>query len=638
MIPFRKSLAFRLLLISVILLALPLLVDSFVVIQSSYKDAIQEAKSYLVEIATDRSLPLNTLQVVKGPTLHVVESLMHLETQFPEKQSKELNEKLSQLAIAAKVDNVTLLKKTSEDRYIVIASNRAEWLGVDTTDLLKLMDVFKPIVYEAGYFTYIFYSVYSHEPYSLTGRMIYSPEGAVLGALTFFSDITHSLGKFLATSSNGFTVNFALLLPNTFVIDASDPTLQFQYFAPLDDATKQLLESQIGFTRKQIPDGPLTTKMTYPFFEFMWQGEKQVGYLKKMAFSDITLLAYTSRKAVLAEPFLQFWGVYSGYLLILLIGGLLAYLCTRKLAEPLSRLGGVMKDIQKGNLLARYHDTPLGFEINTLGDVFNKMIDTLLQKQGQAERESVARETYAKELMIGQHVQRSLLVEKMPEYPGVELAERYIPAKEVGGDFYDVYVRKNRDNREQLAVTIADASGKGVHACFYSLGVKNILRAYAKECDDVAEVMTLTNDLFCVDTGESGMFITVFMGYYDQYTKEFSYFSCGHNPPFLRKASGEIIVLSHSGMAMGVEKKIIAKSASLQLQTGDLLVMYTDGITEAHDRDYQMFSEKRLQRFLRGKGNLSANQVADQLLEEVQAFVGEAPQHDDMTLLIMRVP
>lgn len=640
MIPFRKSLAFRLLLLSCILLALPLLVDSFIIVQKSYEDATSDAKSYLSELVEGREIALSELQPVKRPTLVLIETFLGLRDNFPEKSDEKLTQQLRTLSQAGGFDTLLLARLTPEGRYIVVASNDPpKDVGRDDTDYVTLTQIYAPEVTRNGYFNYLSYDEKTFEPYFIVGRVVYSLDEKPLGIIVICTNIKNQIDAILEPTKGKYHVSFALLLPDTMVFAASDPALQFQSFSPIDDLSRKIFANQEQFRHQTFPESPLEAKnLGYPFMEFMWDGVSQIAIFRKLSTSLISLLAYTPKQSIFSKPLFEFLDVYASYIAILLIGGFIAYFVTRRLARPMFELGGVMREIQKGDLEKRYRPDPLGYEINTVGEIFNNMIETLLEKQGLAEQERVEKETYAQQMRIGQQVQRRLLVEKMPKYPGIELAERYIPAKEVGGDFYDLFV-KTSDDDDTLVVTIADASGKGVRACFYSLGLRSMLRTYAKECkgNDVGKVLSKANALFCKDTGDTGMFVTVFMSYYNHHTKELSYFSCGHNPAYLRRANKDIVTLDHMGCAIGVDENMHAHARVVQLEKGDLVLFYTDGIVEAHDSDYRMFSEERLMRFLREEGDGSASQIADKLLEEVRLFVGAAPQHDDMTLVVMKV-
>lgn len=307
-----------------------------------------------------------------------------------------------------------------------------------------------------------------------------------------------------------------------------------------------------------------------------------------------------------------------------------------RMAKPIQNLSLVMQKIQEGSLNYRYRKDPLGFEINTLGAIFNEMVDAVLGQKRKAEEERIKREIFASELKLGSQVQQSLLPQKMPHYPGVDMAQIYIPAIEVGGDFYDSFV-KEKDHQKELFLAVADASGKGVHACLYSLSLRTMLAIYVREYRDIAQAMVATNNLFMQDTGDSGMFVTVLAGIYNYKNKILNYYSCGHNPGLVHRRNGDIEVLEHKGIAMGVREFEKAEAATVQLQQGDTLVFYSDGITEARNEEYKFFGEERLIDCLKLEGNKSALEIVEKIVAQVNIFVGSAPQHDDITLLVMKI-
>ena len=152
----------------------------------------------------------------------------------------------------------------------------------------------------------------------------------------------------------------------------------------------------------------------------------------------------------------------------------------RRLNYPLYSLTYVMEEIQSNNSSIRYKRDPFGFEINTLGETFNETVNTLLENKALAENERVKVEVYKKELALGEEIQKRLYVDKKTVVPELDLAVRYQPALEVGGDFCDLFLDKGR-----LILMIADAAGKGVEGCFYSLLGRSMLRIFSKEFSDV---------------------------------------------------------------------------------------------------------------------------------------------------------
>ena len=639
MIPFQKSIGFRLLGIAIILLAIPLLVDSFILVRERYNRTIADAKSYLVEIANFREIPLSQLHPLSRNLMELLVHYLKLETNFPEKSTPELDEKLKNLAQYGEFDGIFLLKITPDGRYIVVASGLPEYLGKDYTRFFNSNNLFSQTSLEKGFASNILFDDITLQPYFIAYHTIYSmQEERFVGVLAMVDDITFKISDLLQPETQRYPVNFALLLPSTIVFASTDPSLKLQYFLPLKDSDSALFQETAPKAAKQLLSKPIPTKseIGFPFFEFTWKGKAQIGYIRRLAQANYALLAYAAKSDVFQAPLINFFNVYTIYGVILILGGALATLATMRMAKPIQDLSLVMQKIQEGDLNLRYQKDALGFEINMLGDIFNEMIDAVLEQKHVAEEERVKREIFARELRLGREVQHRLLPQHMPKYPGVDVAEIYIPAIEVAGDFYDVFV-KNQGETSKLALAVADASGKGVQACFYSLSVRNMLRTYTHAYDDIAKAMAATNDLLCKDTGDTGMFVTVLAGLYDHQNQQLSYYSCGHNPGYIRRMDGSVEMLQISGIAMGVISSEGAQAHEIQLNVGDTVVFYTDGITEAQNEELQFFGSSRLEGCIREKGGGSAAELIEEIVNHVSQFVGSAPQYDDITLLAMRI-
>lgn len=639
MIPFRKSIAFRLFILSFILLALPLLVDSFILVYTRYQNALKDAKNYLIESANLRELPLSSIHPSKKALLDLFVHELNLQDHFPSKPNAEIDQRLEEFAKIGGLYGVFLLKLTPEGRFIVTGSGLPQFLGRDFTDFFRLRNLYSARSLKKGYTTYISYDSYTLQPFFVVVHLVYSlKENKIVGAIAVSDNITSKLSDLLAKSTGVYPVHFALLLPSSVVFAASDPDLRFQYFSSLDPKYKKLFILEEPEAGKMLPEEPLilTHQNSDPFFEFQWKGETQIAYIKYLDGANYGLLTYASKKDIYRSPFVHVLDIYSVYFSILIFGGSIALVIIYRMAMPIRSLSDVMLKIQAGDLSTRYKKDWLGYEINDLGIVFNEMIESVLQLQKVAEEDRVKKETLAQELKIGREAQFRLLPQKMPQYPGVEIAEICIPAIEVGGDFYDVFV-KGEGEQSQLVLAIADASGKGVQACFYSLSVRNMFRTYARAFPDIADSLTHTNALFCQDTGDSGMFVTLLGGVYDAKTKHFHYYSCGHNPGFIRRKNGEIEILKGMGIALGVLPFEGAKSEQVSLHEGDTLVFYTDGVTEAMNRQGDLFGEERLAVCLKEVGDKSAAEIIDSLIEQVRKFVGTASQHDDITMVVLKV-
>ncbi len=624
-----RSLAFRVLALSFILLALPLFVDSFILIKERYRALFTEAEISLIEINKEKEIPLTEALQTRKSIIPLIIHYLEIQENFPEARSEELNKKLEEIAKRGDFTGIYLAKIDGKKSPFELIGSTAQ---KGHQGVLEAYKFFENSEFQEPYYSTIDYNRVSRGYELISSALINSSTGQPKGFLVFTYDLTTQLKDILRMDLVPYPISFALILPDQQVIASTEPALMLKTIGTCPKATKTPSEA-----KESHPfDIALTCPYGHPLVAFTLNDQEEIGALLPVADTQFRLLSYASKEDIFSVPLKDLIKVYSIYALILLCGGGITALLTWRFAQPLSELTVVMGKIQKGDLSVRYKNDPFGYEINTLGQTFNTTIDTLIEKKALAEKERITRETYSKELLLGREVQRSLLIEKMPDYKGVELAERYLPARQVGGDFYDLFVRE-MDGHEELVLLVADASGKGVQACFYSLGVRSYVRAFAREFDEPAQVMDKTNLLFCEDSGDSGMFVTAAFAVYDSTTRLFRYFSSGHNPIFVRRANGEVIKLDNLGLALGFMKKQVGEVRSIVLEPHDIVLFYTDGVTEALNERDELFSEERLSYLLKAKGNLSAEEIAEAIIQEIQHFSGEAPQHDDITLLVMRV-
>jgi len=207
-----------------------------------------------------------------------------------------------------------------------------------------------------------------------------------------------------------------------------------------------------------------------------------------------------------------------------------------------------------------------------------------------------------------------------------------VPAKDVGGDFYDFF----RIDDDHIGFIIADVSGKGIPAAIYMAVSRTLIRATGIRGGACADCITYSNRLLASESVDC-MFVTAFYGIYNLKTGEMSYCNAGHNPPYLLKANGQVQQLPLSvDPILGAIDGLEFHEAKLQIEKDDALVLYTDGVTEAMDPSFQEYGEDRLQHALSGVENRSCQQLIDIIKADMATFVGEAEQSDDTTLLVIK--
>jgi sigma-B regulation protein RsbU (phosphoserine phosphatase) len=298
----------------------------------------------------------------------------------------------------------------------------------------------------------------------------------------------------------------------------------------------------------------------------------------------------------------------------------------------MNQLRDVMVHVGEGELETRFHKDPLGFEINYLGEKFNEMVISLIQHIEDANRERASKEAYAKELQIGHEIQQSILPKKEGTFPGIEVEVYFNPAKEVAGDFYDWMIRGDK-----VILTIADGVGKGVSSALYSFDLRSILRTFAVTEEDIGRVVVETNRLFMHDTKDTGSFVTAFVAVFDSSKNTLNFVNCGHNHPIVRHASGDLARLEAKGIAFGVTEFEAASVGHIVLVPGDVVVFFTDGVSEAQNKKGELFTEKRLEEVIRSTSSQGPREVIQSILKAVELFVDGADQYDDMTLIIFRI-
>lgn len=235
------------------------------------------------------------------------------------------------------------------------------------------------------------------------------------------------------------------------------------------------------------------------------------------------------------------------------------------------------------------------------------------------------------ELDHGQRLQLGSLPDKFPDIAGCQGAAKIIPALQMGGDFYDFIALP--DGR--VGLVMADVSGKGVAAAFFMAVARTTLSELAPHISDPGECLARVNDLLC-ERNPLDMFVTVFYGVLDPQTGTLSYANAGHNPP-RQVSAGHVTPLDGSvGIALGILPEVEYTTHLHPLRPGDLLLLYTDGVTEAFDASQLAYGEERLDALLAAAGTRAPAQVLQALIEDVAAHVAGAPQSDDITVTALK--
>lgn len=243
------------------------------------------------------------------------------------------------------------------------------------------------------------------------------------------------------------------------------------------------------------------------------------------------------------------------------------------------------------------------------------------------------------ELQIAAEIQKNFLPEAIPQIPGLDIAARTVMAKEVGGDFFDVIPYEIMVlDKGMVGLLVADVSGKGVPAALFMALSRIVVRVNALWHRDPAKVIYSSNNTITQDS-RSGMFVTLFYGMLREKDRSFTYVNAGHNPPVLfRGYDGTVEKLMPTGIVLGALENREYNSRRVTIETGDVLVMYTDGVTEATNCQEELFGENRLIEIIRNNARFPAQVILEQILSSVKEFAGDMPQFDDITLLVIKGP
>lgn len=240
------------------------------------------------------------------------------------------------------------------------------------------------------------------------------------------------------------------------------------------------------------------------------------------------------------------------------------------------------------------------------------------------------------DLTVAREIQHAILPRsfrlKLEDADKVDIHASMVAAKDVGGDFYDFFPIDDH----RIGFTMADVSGKGVPAAIFMAVSRTLIKATGVRGLPSNECIETVNNMLCDESVDS-MFVTVFYGIYDLLTGAIDFTNAGHNPPYILHADGRVEMLaSECNLVLGAIEGMPFKNEHMKLEEGDTLVMYTDGVTEAEDIGHQLFGEPRLEEVLSGLKGATSEQIVQTVNTKVKEFAGEAPQSDDITLLVIR--
>jgi len=326
-------------------------------------------------------------------------------------------------------------------------------------------------------------------------------------------------------------------------------------------------------------------------------------------------------------------------LLLIGVGGiilimLLVIFISARITRPLSGLARIAIEIGKGKFETPLPATKSKDEIGQLSDAISRMQKELKEYIINLRETTAAKEKIESELQIARDIQQGIIPKIFPPFPDRENLDLYAvlePARDVGGDLYDFFFVDD----DHLCFAIGDVSGKGVPASLFMAITRTLLRANTDKHSTVNEVITAMNNELCLEN-DNAMFVTLFLGILNVKTGELSFCNAGHNYPFIRNTDGKVSELKMThGTPLGAMPDIDFESTEMQFSSGDHMIMYTDGVSEAIDVDENQYTEQRIMRKLSGMEKASPERITRAIIDDLNIFVGKADQFDDITMLVI---
>ena len=326
-------------------------------------------------------------------------------------------------------------------------------------------------------------------------------------------------------------------------------------------------------------------------------------------------------------------------LIFVILFAILLFSVTRRMMkrqlEPLVQLSDSALKIAKGNFTAALPEICTNDEMQRLRDSFAYMQSSLVTYIDELKKTTSTKERIESELRIASDIQRQMVPSVFPPFPqrdDIDVFAVLNPAKEVGGDLYDYFIRDNK-----FYFIIGDVSGKGVPAAIFMAIARSAFRYVASSEYNVAGMMSKLNDSI-TDGNPTNMFITMFIGMIDLHTGEFEYCNAGHNPGVVVEENGRASYFDlKSNIVAGVMNGFNYSGQNSHLDKGTTLLFYTDGVTEAENAAKELYSEERLLSFCNDKHFESSESFISSLFTDVRAFANGEEQNDDITILVIRL-
>lgn len=353
------------------------------------------------------------------------------------------------------------------------------------------------------------------------------------------------------------------------------------------------------------------------------RGEMKIGYFKYFAPWHWVILSTGYERDVFSSRDALRRTLIQVFLLVIFVGVLAVYFIIRQMFKPVQRLTDITKEVAKGNW-----DISIDYkskdEIGILAQSFNQMVRSLRENARIWHEFNVAREMQAR-----------MLPDTYPEVAGIQISAKSIPANEVGGDFYDFL---HLDD-SKLGIVVGDVSGHGVSAAMVMTAAMSAVRFAAEEKEQTDEVLSMVNSRLHKDT-QNNMFVALFYGIVDTKTRRIHYTNAGQTMPLVWR-HGKVDFLPQAKKSdrfpLGIVKSTIYEQLSFDLEHGDALIFYSDGIVDAMNGYYESYGFERFSASIQKHAQLEPTEMVAKLVNDMELYSGETNFHDDVTLVIIKI-
>lgn len=353
------------------------------------------------------------------------------------------------------------------------------------------------------------------------------------------------------------------------------------------------------------------------------QGEKKIGYFKYFAPWHWVILATGYEKDVFSSRDQLRRTLFQIVVFVMLVGVLIVYFIIRQMFKPVQRLTDSTKEVAKGNWDISI-DYTSNDEIGILAQSFNRMVRSLRENARMWHEFKVARD-----------MQAQMLPDTYPRVEGLQISAKSIPTKEVGGDFYDFLILE--DN--MLGIVVGDVSGHGVPAAMVMTAAMGAVRFAAEEKHRTDEVLNMVNTRLNKDI-QNHMFVALFYGIFDPKARKLYYTNAGQTMPYIWR-KGVIKFLPQADQSdrfpLGIVSSTVYEQLSIELQQGDKLIFYTDGIVDAMNGTYESYGFDRFSDSIKKNSSLQPHELVEKLVYEMEQYSGDSDVHDDVTLVILQL-